>query len=45
MLIKVSSYVWPANEGGRGRNERFGRWGLNADRRRRSNRQRRVTLW
>jgi hypothetical protein len=44
MLIKVSSYLRTANEGGRRRNERFWRWGLHADRRRRSTRQRRVIL-
>jgi hypothetical protein len=45
MLIKVSSYLRTMNEGGRRRNERFGRRGLNSDRRRRSKRKRRIILW
>jgi hypothetical protein len=44
MLIKVSSYVRAMSEGGRRRNEGFGRRGLNTNRRRRSNRKRRVVL-
>jgi hypothetical protein len=44
MLIEMSAYLRTIDKGGRGRNKRFGRWGLYVNRRRRSNRKRRVTL-
>jgi hypothetical protein len=45
MLVKVPTYLGTTDKGGRWRNERFWRWGLDANGRRRSNRQRRVILW
>jgi hypothetical protein len=46
MFVVMSSYRRTINEGGRRRRDkRLGGWGLNTDRRRRSNRKRRVILW
>jgi hypothetical protein len=46
MLEVMPSYWRTINEGGRRRrDERFGRWGLNTDWRRRSSRKRRIILW
>jgi hypothetical protein len=44
MLVEVPTYLGAGDERRRWRNERFGRWGGNTKRRRRSIRQRRVTL-